>query len=284
MDPLKSGAIFKIKNIGILRGAQSHGSNGKSGSVSGQGNGESLKNGSSPEKGSHGEGAGSTSLEGPTDTLIRERFEDIYRATPVPQVALMKSGGPHVGTAQSMVGGPWGPRPLLAQHTAPSVAHKQHMGAIGQRIPIYAPVPGMPGSNPLGASASYAAHFPVPKGSPGEMSGESSRKLAMSWPPQHAHSLTTASYVEGDSEKLDREGDRGRSSASSSSGSSRSSTGDENNERRRSSGGGSRGRGVTGDSLMFLEQLPKSPIKKKSCFGSERGWSETTHFLGEADR
>ena len=51
MDPLKSGAIFKIKNIGILRGAHNTGSNGKNSSSGSQDNRESLKSGSSPEKG-----------------------------------------------------------------------------------------------------------------------------------------------------------------------------------------------------------------------------------------
>ena len=73
-------------------------------------------------------------------------------------------------------------RDPCAQHLLHPLRIVRH-GAIGQRhAPLYAPVPGMPGSNPPRELSALDGTWAVPKGSPGEIvgAGESRRKLAMS--------------------------------------------------------------------------------------------------------
>ena len=74
MDPLKSGAIFRVKNISVMRSppAVASGPVAAVGSAPGAGGG-----GPAADAGSGGAKPDHTSI-------IKERFDQIYRATPLP--------------------------------------------------------------------------------------------------------------------------------------------------------------------------------------------------------
>ena len=301
MDPLKSGAIFKVKNVGILRqrpsipSSSSSSSSGSSGKESGSGDRKvgfssdatSLRgvddasgrsDGSSPRK-EGGVLLSSKESESETESLIRERFDDIYRATPVPK-AVMKGGSPSVNGMVMPKAGAYampipvpmpmgGPGPMDGYHhrqgmirMSPGYLHPRN----GQRppMPYGGPIDG-PVPRPVG-SPRYVAP------SPGDGGG---RVFPVPQVPQRVSSnqgvgMTTQQHSPYDYSNNRSPGgdvDYHQSSDTSPDGGTVSSP--SSGSKRRGSGG--RGRGVTGDSLMFLDQLPKSPTKAPTASSSSAG-------------
>lgn len=316
MDPLKSGAIFKVKNVGILRqrpasnnssvkGGGSGDKSSSSSSSSRRGDSESDRGpegGRSPAK--EGSGAVLSSRESETESLIRERFDHIYRATPVPKAVMKGNGSPAVSGmimpkagAYAMpipvpmpMGGP-GPGPMDGYHrqgmvrmspsatnmpynarASPGYMHSRN----GQRphMPYGGPMEGS-APRPVGSPRfmgppgdGRGGAFPVPQGMPGEM-----RVNKQQQQQQSSYDYSENRSPGGDVDYSQPSSSSPISAVRSPTGGSGGSTG----SRKRGSAG--RGRGVTGDSLMFLDQLPKSPPKPPVSEGKASSSFSSTSSL-----
>ena len=304
MDPLKSGAIFKVKNVGILRQrpiSNNSSSRGGSGDKSASSSSSPLRNdgasnvasgvNSSPAK--DGSGVALTSKESETETLIRERFDDIYRATPVPKAVLKGNGSPAMSGMIMPKAGAYGmpmPVPMPFGGPIPGPMDGYHRQGIARMSPSATNIPYNARASPgyMHSRNSQRPHMPygapmegpVPRpvgsprftGPPGEVRGGGSFPVPQGIPGERRGSIKQQQPPHDYSDSRSPGGDAGYSPPSSSPSSpnhvittSPSGGSGSTGSKKRSSAG--RGRGVTGDSLMFLDQLPKSPSKALNSEG-----------------